>query len=59
MIYGGSKMSDNNKPICPLLTSVAPGMRGGVAKACQKEKCAWWIEDKQKCAIAVMGGSKK
>ena len=59
MIYGGSKMSDNNKPICPLLTSVAPGMRGGVATACQKDKCAWWIEDKQKCAITVMGGSKK
>ena len=59
MIYGGSKMNDNNKPICPLLTSVAPGMRGGVATACQKEKCTWWIEDKQKCAIAVMGGSKK
>lgn len=52
-------MSDNNKPMCPLLTSVAPGMRGGVATACQKEKCAWWIEDKQKCAIAVIGGSKK
>lgn len=22
---------------------------------CRKENCAWWVEDKQKCAIAVGG----
>ena len=46
-------MNTNNKPICPLLTTIAMG--GTIATACQQEKCAWWIEDKQKCAIAVGG----
>lgn len=25
---------------------------------CCKDQCAWWIEDKQKCAIAVLGGKR-
>ena len=25
---------------------------------CRRENCAWWVEDKQKCAIAV-GGEKE
>lgn len=25
---------------------------------CIKEQCSWWLEDKQKCAIAVLGGRK-
>lgn len=24
-----------------------------------KEQCAWWVEDKQKCAITAMGGEKR
>lgn len=48
----------NEKPICPLLTAVIPGMKGGVATACQGEKCAWWIEHNQKCAITIMGKQK-
>lgn len=46
----------NDKIICPLLTSTAMG--GTLATACQKEKCAWWVEDKQKCAIAAIGGER-
>ena len=45
------------KPICPLLTTTAMG--GTVATACQREECAWWNEDKQKCAIACIGGDRK
>ena len=53
-------MSEEKKQICPLLTSVVPGMRyGKVATNCQKEACAWWVEDKQKCAVTVLGGTKK
>lgn len=42
---------DKEKPICPILT--IPNNPAIVH--CQYERCAWWIEDKQKCAIAVMG----
>jgi hypothetical protein len=44
----------NEKKICPLLTTTVMG--GKVATVCQREKCAWWIEDKRKCAISVIGG---
>ena len=37
---------ENNK-VCPLS-----------GKSCDKEYCAWWIEDKQKCAIAAIGSRK-
>lgn len=42
-----------NKLICPILCLTKSDDR------CQKEKCAWWIEDKQKCAIAVRIGDKR
>lgn len=42
-----------DKPICPLLTASA--LAGVTAISCQREKCAWWVEDKQKCAIAIGG----
>lgn len=38
---------EQNK-ICPLLTT----------NTVVDEQCSWWLEDKQKCAIAVMGGKK-
>ena len=47
--------------ICPLLTTTNVS-RGSYTYrvdthtvSCMKEKCAWWIEDKQKCAIAAIG----
>lgn len=26
---------------------------------CTQEKCAWWIENKQKCAIAVLATTQQ
>lgn len=50
-------MNEDNK-ICPLfLASPAFGTYKGCE--CRKEKCAWWVEDKQKCAITAMGGEKR
>lgn len=50
-------MTKENKLICPLLTTTKMG--GTIVTACQEEKCAWWIEDKQKCAMKVMGGERR
>ncbi len=46
-------MDEGNK-ICPLFYASS---ECNTLKACecQKERCAWWVEDKQKCAIAVGG----
>lgn len=54
----------NNDTICPLLTVRAVVKNGNtmipVAQpvTCEKEKCAWWVEDKQKCAITALEGKK-
>lgn len=48
--------------VCPLMSARDPRLANGLGKMvvhCQHEACAWWIEDKQKCAIAVLGGTKK
>ena len=53
-----------NEVICPLLTTntVVDANHqikiGTQPVLCVREQCAWWLEDKQKCAIAVMGGKK-
>ena len=50
--------------ICPLLTTNTVVGENNTVKIgtqpvlCVQEQCAWWIEDKQKCAIAVMGGKR-
>lgn len=47
--------------ICPLLTTNTVIDENGTIKIgtqpvfCIQEQCAWWVEDKQKCAIAVGG----
>lgn len=47
--------------ICPLLTTNTVIDKNGTIKIgtqpvfCIQEQCAWWVEDKQKCAIAVGG----
>lgn len=52
------------KAICPLLTTNAVVDENGKVSVgtqpvfCIKEQCSWWLEDKQKCAIAVLGGRK-
>ena len=54
-----------NEVICPLLTTNTVVDENNQIKIgtqpvlCVREQCAWWLEDKQKCAIIVMGGSKK
>lgn len=51
----------SNETICPLLTTNTVVDESGTIKIgtqpvfCLKEQCAWWVEDKQKCAIAVGG----
>lgn len=46
-------MDESNK-ICPLfMASLA--FKTVLGCECRKEKCARWVEDKQKCAIAVGG----
>lgn len=55
---------DKNNPICPMLTTnMVVGENGNVSIGtqpviCVNELCAWWVEDKQKCAIALLGGKK-
>lgn len=52
---------EQNK-ICPLLTTNTVVDENNTVKIgtqpvfCVTEQCSWWLEDKQKCAIAVMGG---
>ena len=47
--------------ICPLLTTTNVSYDFNTCRVstptipCLKKECAWWIEDKQKCAIASMG----
>lgn len=48
---------EENKLMCPIFSLTEHGTR--MAVTCQKELCAWWIEDKQKCAIALWIGGKK
>lgn len=47
---------DNDK-ICPLIQE-SKYIRDLEDFMCKREDCAWWIEDKQKCAVAVLGGLK-
>ena len=51
--------------ICPLLTTntvIEEGSKVSIGTQpvyCMRELCAWWNEDKQKCAVVVMGGKTK
>lgn len=45
-----------DKKICPLLCASA--LECPAAYACLKEACAWWVEDKQKCALCALGSKK-
>ena len=39
---------------CPLLLA-SDAISDPKGRICRRENCAWWVEDKQKCAIAVGG----
>ena len=57
-------MADKTMEICPLMTGNTIIIEGDSARVgtqptyCMREQCAWWNEDKQKCAIAVREGRK-
>lgn len=44
--------------LCPLFVMTNALCSCEAPYMCVKEKCSRWLEDKQKCAIAVMGGKK-
>lgn len=48
---------DNDNKICPLPLA-SPAVETLEGCVCRKENCAWWVEDKQKCAITAIGGEK-
>lgn len=48
----------NDEKLCPLFVMTNALCSCEAPYMCVKEKCSWWLEDKQKCAIAVMGGKK-
>lgn len=49
-------MSEYEKDIlyCPLFY-MSPAFETVTGCECIEAACAWWVEDKQKCAIAVGG----
>lgn len=53
-----------DSPICPLLTTNTVVEENGQVSIgtqpviCVNELCAWWMEDKQRCAIAVLATKK-
>lgn len=49
----------NNEIKCPMTFGDPCGDR---EEGCRRERCAWWLEDKQRCAVAEIGlkvGAKK
>lgn len=54
-----------DRAICPLLTTNTVvdennEIRIGTQPVfCIEEQCSWWVEDKQKCAIAIITGGKR
>ena len=48
----------NENKICPSFLA-SPAFETIKSCECRKEACAWWVEDKQKCAITAMGGEKR
>lgn len=44
----------NENKICPLFMA-SPDFMTTESCECRKEECAWWVEDKQKCAITAGG----
>lgn len=50
----------NEEKLCPLFSIVDATAGCEEDCTCFREKCAWWVEDKQKCAVALTGtGGKK
>lgn len=52
-------MNDINKPGCPMSYNVPPGMSNDHTYDCMEERCAWWCEDAQKCAVLVLAETQR
>lgn len=50
--------------ICPFLTPIRVEKGDTVNVTyepvnCLREKCEWWVEDKQKCAVTAIGSVRR
>jgi hypothetical protein len=45
---------DTYRPYCPMCFNVSPDVASDGTYDCVKERCAWWCEDAQKCAVLVL-----
>lgn len=52
-------MNDNTKSSCPMSFNVPPIDASNHTYDCLESRCAWWVEDAQKCAILVMAESQR
>ena len=48
----------SNHPIAKSIMKLSNKKEDVYEMHCIKEQCAWWLEDKQKCAITALGGKK-
>lgn len=54
-------MMENNQVYCPIFLS-SDAFEKEEGCVCRKENCAWWVEDKQSCAVKALAtilGRKK
>lgn len=52
-------MNDTYKPGCPMPSNVPYDMATNDTYNCMGERCAWWCEDAQKCAVLVLAESQR
>lgn len=49
--------SDRGKNLCPMCFNIPPDKEYPGIFDCIRERCAWWNDESQKCAIAVIADS--
>lgn len=52
-------MNDTYKSGCPMAYNIPPGMSNDRSYDCVEGRCAWWVEDAQKCAVLVMAETQR
>lgn len=52
-------MSDENFIGCPMSFNVPPELSNDRTYDCMENRCAWWSEDAQKCAILIIAESQR
>ncbi|MBQ4121532.1 MAG: hypothetical protein IJD35_05915 [Clostridia bacterium] len=50
-------MSDQEKILCPMSFNIPPDKECPGTFDCIQERCGWWNEEAQKCAMAVLADS--